>query len=415
MANRIPNPDLDNFRRELEEDILRFDETKVKKELTSSSHHKHRTSGTHYGHTSVGSDSQNINSINSSHQSSASSHSHSLYQSGSSHHKKQADRRKHRRKLKAICIILSVIILLTTAGYGFMQWELSRINRNNQNDVVQEEIDKALDTEDKYGVGSSDVELISDPNITNILLIGQDREEGQKAEMRSDAMIICSINSKSKEITLCSLMRDMYVPVPGYGYGMINHTYMIGGFDLLKSTIEENFAIPIDGYVEVDFNRFMNLIDLLGGVDVSITAEEATYINKRYGSWNLTSGVNRLTAEQALYYCRIRQNIGGDWGRTDRQRKVIMSSFNQLKSSGAKSMVRFAHEAMPSLTTNLTNTKLIKYAYALVAYSMSTNHSYRIPVEGTYTQEVKEETLHVLVPDLEKNAKAIQTELYSYK
>ena len=210
-------------------------------------------------------------------------------------------------------------------------------------------------------------------------------------------------------------MRDMYVPVPGYGYGMLNHTYMIGGYDLLSKTIEKNFGIPIDGYVEVDFDRFMNLIDIMDGVNVSVTKEEAQYINKRYRGWNLVEGNNRLNAEQALYYCRIRENIGGDWGRTDRQRKVIMSAFNQLKSSGAKTMVSFAHEAMPSLTTNLTNTKLIKYAYALVSYSMDTNHSYRIPKEGTYTQEVREETLHVLIPDIKANAKEIQAYLYGKK
>ena len=251
-------------------------------------------------------------------------------------------------------------------------------------------------------------------NITNILLVGQDREKGDKAEMRSDAMIICSINSKTKEITLCSLMRDMYVPVPDLGYGMLNHTYMIGGFDLLEKTIESNFGIPIDGNIEVDFQRFMQLIDIMGGVNVNITAEEAAYINKRYSSWNLKAGENRLTAEQALYYCRIRENIGGDWGRTDRQRKVIMSAFNQLKSSGAKTLLNFAHDAMPALTTNLTNTKIIKYAYALASYSMDSSHSYRIPEEGTYTQEVREETLHVLIPDLKKNSKLIKEHLYKY-
>ena len=304
-------------------------------------------------------------------------------------------------------------MILGASGYGILQWELNRIGRNNTSDeVTAEEVKNTIDTEDIYGLGKSNADLVYDPNITNILLIGQDRKEGQKAEMRSDAMIICSINSKTKEITLCSLMRDMYVPIPGYGYGMLNHTYMIGGFELLNRTIEKNFGIPIDGNIEVDFNRFMNLIDIMDGVNVDVTNEEAQYINKRKPGWNLAEGTNKLNSEQALYYCRIRQNIGGDWGRTDRQRKVIMSAFNQLKLSGAKTMVSFAHAAMPSLTTNLTNTKLIKYAYAIVSYSMDSNHSYRIPKEGTYTQEVREESLHVLIPDTRINAKEIKQYLY---
>ena len=91
-----------------------------------------------------------------------------------------------------------------------------------------------------------------------------------------------------------------------------------------------------------------------------------------------------------------------------------MAAFDQLKTAGPKSILNFAHAAMPSLTTNLSNTKIIKYAYALPSYSMDSNHSYRIPKEGTYTQEVREETLHVLVPDIKRNAKELQKLIYSY-
>lgn len=411
MANKIPKTDLEDFRRELEEDIRNFNREAAVKEVkqassqsssrhSSSSHHSH--SGSSSGHS--GSSTRPSSRHSSSH------HSSSSHRSSHSHHKQ-----KHGKKpVKIICAILAIVLLLGAGGYGFLQWELNRINRSSTDEVTTKEVNDHIDTEDLYGMGSSDAEMISDPNITNILLVGQDREKGDKAEMRSDAMIICSINSKTKEITLCSLMRDMYVPVPDLGYGMLNHTYMIGGFDLLEKTIESNFGIPIDGNIEVDFQRFMQLIDIMGGVNVNITAEEAAYMNKRYSSWNLKAGENRLTAEQALYYCRIRENIGGDWGRTDRQRKVIMSAFNQLKSSGAKTLLNFAHDAMPALTTNLTNTKIIKYAYALASYSMDSSHSYRIPEEGTYTQEVREETLHVLIPDLKKNSKLIKEHLYKY-
>ena len=394
---------MESFRKELEEDLKRFEEESAEtSSQTSSTHH---SSSQHSEHSSRSS---------SSHRSSSSQHRstshHSSSRNHSSHHRKK---KKKNKGLRILCTVLAVIILLAAAAYGFMHWELSRINRNEADDVTTEEVNNTLDKNDEYGVGTSNAKLMSDPNITNILLIGQDRKEGQKAEMRSDAMIICSINAKTKEITLCSLMRDMYVPVPGYGYGMLNHTYMIGGFDLLNETIEKNFGIPIDGDIEVDFERFMELVDILGGVNVNVTEEEAKYINARKSGWNLKTGENLLNSEQALYYCRIRQNIGGDWGRTDRQRKVIMSAFNQLKSSGAGTMLNFAHEAMPVLTTNVSNTKIIKYAYALASYRMSVNKSYRIPVEGTYTQEVREETLHVLIPDLNKNAKAIQKYLYT--
>ena len=408
MANKTPNNDLESFRKELEDDILAFNQEEASREAKkTSAHYNAKSSHAHSNHSSRSTVQEQKHHHSSSH---SSSH-HSGGAGKKSHHRK---RKKKNKGIRVFLIILSVIILLGCAGYGFLQWELGRINRSQHDEITNEEVNDHIDTEDLFGLGTSDAEMIHDPNITNILLIGQDRERDQKAEMRSDAMIICSVNSKTKEITLCSLMRDMYVPVPGYGYGMLNHTYMIGGFDLLRKTIEETFGIPIDGYVEVDFDPFMNLIDIMDGVNVDVTKEEAQYINVRKSGWNLKEGANRLSAEQALYYCRIRENIGGDWGRTDRQRKVIMSAFNQLKSSGARTMVSFAHSAMPSLTTNLTNTKLVKYAYALASYSMNAAHSYRIPEETTYTQEVREDTLHVLIPDLKKNSKLIKEHLYKY-
>lgn len=395
MSNH-KNSSLEDFRRELEEDIANH---------TAKVEQTPRQSSTK---TNPPSKERNVP-----HHSQSTHHS-SSYSSAS--HKSHSSKRRNKKKktpLKVVSFILVALLIIGAAGYGFVQWELNRISRHTTNEVTQEEVKGHLDAEDKYGVGSSDTVIINDPNITNILLIGQDRKKDQKAEMRSDAMIVCSMNSKTKEIRLCSLMRDMYVPVPGYGYGMLNHTYMIGGYDLLKETIESNFGIPIDGYLEVDFTRFMELIDLLGGVNVNITLEEANHLNNKYNKgWHLTEGNNLLNSEQALYYCRIRQNIGGDWGRTDRQRKVIMSAFNQLKSSGPSAMLSFTHAALPLLTTSLTNTKIIKYAYAIASYKMNAEKSYRLPVEGTYTQEVKEDTLHVLVPDLKKNSAAIKNYLY---
>ena len=122
-----------------------------------------------------------------------------------------------------------------------------------------------------------------------------------------------------------------------------------------------------------------------------------------------------MNSKQVLLYCRMRKNVGGDWGRTDRQRKVIMACFNKLKSSGPKAILSFAHQAMPLLTTNMTNTSIIKLAYAASSYTMNSEQSHRIPYEGSYTQEVKEETLHVLVPDIDKNKNAVQNYIYKNK
>lgn len=407
---------LEQFRKELEEDLKNFDSRAPKENIESPK--KNYSGSADHSHSSHHSPSKPRTYRNSNN-------------SGYSHTKKGSHGSSHssRRKKKwprVLCWLLAILLLIGAAGYGFVHWELSRIQRNTSDEVTDAEVKDNVDTTDEFGLGKADADPINDPNVTNILLIGQDRREGDKAEMRSDAMIICSINSKTKDVVLTSLMRDMYLPIPGYGYGMLNSTYLIGGFQLLNETIEKNFGIPIHGNLEVDFSRFIELMDIVGPIELDLSAEEAQYINNmqgtnwakesgsQYAGGGLTTGKNYLNSKQVLLYCRMRKNVGGDWGRTDRQRKVIMSCFNKLKSSGAKSILSFAHQAMPLLTTNMSNTSIIKLAYAAASYSMDTKQSYRLPYEGSYTQEVKEETLHVLVPNIADNRKAIHRYIYEY-
>lgn len=406
---------LDDFRKELEEDLRQFDEAhpeqkprKVERKAINAAH-SHHSSSTH--RTSSSSSSRR-----------SSSHSQSSH-----HSSKKTHHKKKKKWPKVLCVVLAIVLLLAAGSYGFLQWELGRIQRNTKNEITEDEIKNEIDTHDEFGLGTANADLIDDPNITNILLIGQDRRTGDKAEMRSDAMIVCSINSKTNSIVLTSLMRDMYLPIPGYGYGMLNSTYLIGGFDLLNETIEKNFGIPIHGNLEVDFARFIELMDIVGPITLDLSDQEATFLNNMQGSsWakqsgsqyaggGLVAGQNTMNSKQVLLYCRMRKNVGGDWGRTDRQRKVIMACFNKLKSSGPKAILSFAHQAMPLLTTNMTNTSIIKLAYAASSYMMNSEQSHRIPYEGSYTQEVKEETLHVLVPDIDKNKNAVQNYIYKNK
>ena len=322
------------------------------------------------------------------------------------------ERKPGKRWIRVAGLILALAMVLGLGGYGFVVSKLNKITRTDgMEDTV--DIDDEFDRENEYGIDDFRPELITSEDVTNILLIGQDRRKGDAARMRSDSMIVCSINKKKKEITLTSLMRDMYLPIPDKGYGMINATYLSGGFDLLNQTIQENFGIRIDGNVEVDFDRFVGLMSLIGPVDLELSQAEADHLNQ--AGYNLQAGINTLDSEQVLAYCRMRKDIGGDWGRTDRQRKVVSRIYQELKTSGLPTIYRFIDEALPLFRTDLTNRKMIQLAYAMVSGRMGIRHSYRLPAEGTYTQEIREETLHVLVPDLRKNSRLIQNYIYGYR
>ena len=338
-----------------------------------------------------------------------------------------------RKWQRAVAIAFGVVLLLVLTGTMSFQHFMNRINHIDPDEIPelskegyedllklsQEELEALrdsapdaesliIDKKDRYGVGSIDITPMQRDDVLNILLIGQDRRKGDKGQMRSDSMILVTINKTTKEMKLTSLMRDMYVPVPGYGYGMINAALLNGGMKLLNATIEQNFGVHIDGDIQIDFYRFIKLMDLVGPIILDLNTDEVQFFKNKYG-WTFVKGRNELTSEQVLAYARTRSVGRSDWERTDRQRKVIMAIYNKLKKSDIPSLIQFAYNAMPLITTNIPkNTELINIVYTILSNRMPITESNRIPVDGTYTQQIKENSLHVLVPELRPNARALQ-------
>lgn len=224
-------------------------------------------------------------------------------------------------------------------------------------------------------------------HLVNILLIGQDRRPGQ-GRQRSDSMILVSINKSNSTITLTSFMRDQYVQIPGYSPNKLNAAYAIGGMKLLSQTLELNFGVRVDGMVEVDFGGFENIITLLGGVKVTLTKEEAEYLNGLYNANFLASpvvvGENRLDAEQALVYARLRE-IDTDYHRANRQRKVIMGLIEAYKDLPVDQMLSLLDEILPLVTTDMSNAKIFHYAMGCFPMLATAKiQTLRIPLDGTF-------------------------------
>ena len=112
----------------------------------------------------------------------------------------------------------------------------------------------AVSTAFAYTVKAENTDAEADAsNIKSILLIGQDKREGESRQ-RSDSMILATLDKDQGTVSLTSFMRDLYVAIPGYSTTRINAAYAYGGMDLLDQTLEENFGVKIDGNVEVDFS-----------------------------------------------------------------------------------------------------------------------------------------------------------------
>ncbi len=238
--------------------------------------------------------------------------------------------------------------------------------------------------------------------IVNILLVGQDHLEGE-GRTRSDSMILCTFNKRTRELILTSFLRDLYVDIPGHGGDRINAAYAYGGMELLQKTLENNFSLRIDGIMEVDFSRFSQIVDCLGGVDLELRSDEAALISQETGT-TLEEGLQHLNGAQALSYARIRRlDSDGDFSRTSRQRRVMSALLESYRDASPAKLLGLMKELLPMVSTDLGVGEIMGYALELMPMlSGVTLRQQHIPATGTYTDQTID-GMAVLVPDLEAN------------
>ena len=339
--------------------------------------------------------------------------------------------------LQVLCVLLALVLVALLSATIWLESFLGQINREHGmgETLSQEELNAILNetdpfdpgftgeeiSEDEITVPSQPADLIEkDEAVLNILLVGQDRREGQ-GRQRSDAMILCTINRDTKTMTMTSFMRDMYVKIPGFYNQRINVAYAVGGYKALSDTLKYNFGIQTDHFVEIDFSGFEKAIDLVGGVDIELTKAEADFLNskgnwgtgeKYDGSWNLKEGVNHMTGEQALAYSRTRYvsttEESGDFGRTSRQRVVLGKLIEKAKTLSLTELYNLVNGMIPLITTDMTNQEIMSYVmdYVPVLPDMQIANQ-RIPADGTYSHK-KVNGMAVILPNLEKNRQIME-------
>lgn len=233
-------------------------------------------------------------------------------------------------------------------------------------------------------------------DVFRVLLIGVDSKENN-INGRSDVMILFDINPKTKKIVMTSLLRDIYVDIPGYKSNRLNAAYALGGAKLLVQTISQNFGIEVDKYVIINYWLVRDVVDALGGVDVNITKEELDQINHNlneqnrllnnpYGTDHLPAtsiGKVHLNGNQALAYARIRK-ADSDFGRTNRQRNVVSAGIEKVKGLGFLEINNMLNQFLPRVTTNLTEKDVLSLMVMAVKRKNYSIESMAIPVSGTW-------------------------------
>lgn len=254
-----------------------------------------------------------------------------------------------------------------------------------------------------------------DKDIRNILLIGTDSRDGEIG--RADTIMILSFSKHNKTYTISSILRDSYVSIPGHATNKLNAAYAYGGPTLLMDTIVNNYGIPLDDYICINFKAFVNITDALGGLKLEVSDREAEEINVILQSevnaimgddplddFLPSGGTFILNGKQALAYARIRHIGNADFERTERQRTVLDSIITSMKVKAPTAITKMMKNALPELSTNMTTKDLyllsLKVPVDLVLYDMQ---MLRLPADGTFTDQTSPDGQMVLAVNFDVN------------
>ncbi len=293
--------------------------------------------------------------------------------------------KKKKKKVLIIFLPFFIIFLVMVIGVaGFVGYKFSLINIDEESTTINPNQEFIEAEDDSFDFGEiddatgrdfkeilknwaiNDGEKMKNKDILNILLIGSDassKEPGRSnvtEKGNTDVMMIVSINPLKQTIKLVSIMRDSYTYMDKFDrYAKLNAACANGGAGYLVETIENNFKIKIDGYVMVDFDSFVHVIDVLGGVRVDVPAYVAEYIGKGCPSGNQVL----LNGEQALHFSRVRYtDANGDISRVARQRQVITALIERCKGATLSEINAVADVILANVRTNISRKTIFTYA-----------------------------------------------------
>lgn len=324
---------------------------------------------------------------------------------------------KKGRALRIISLILAIVMLFAGGGLVYYYSVLNSMtfedftnqgNKPSSQDATLPNGDASLSSGSQLTL--SDGQLLQDSKVLNVMLFGEDNNQGEEFG-RTDTMIMMSIDNRHKKLKLTSFQRDSYVYIPGYGYNKINASYTFGGPKLTIETIQANFGIKIDRYAVVNFESFINIINTLGGIDMEVTQDEIEYINYQMykndqaDEWSTIkdpAGIVHLNGQEALWYARNRGLIkgeddneiglpGDDWDRTSRQRKLLEKLFSDFKDADLGQIISIVSSIGPMITTNLKKNEITALVTNSLTYLKYDVEQYYVPTEGLWAYNSPED------------------------
>lgn len=302
----------------------------------------------------------------------------------------QKQKKKKKKRTWKVVVLVLLLFIAATLGYAYYQYKQGEKQSLQKVEKKSQVVYNFEGKKDSYGN-------------TNILLLGSDARG--KENSRSDTIMIASYNETNRTFKLASIMRDIYVRIPGHGKHKINSAFAYGGPELLRETIKENFDVDLQYYAIVDFQGFVQVIDeaFPNGVEVNVEKEMSAYIDVK-----LEPGLQKLNGQQLLGYVRFRHDAIGDFGRVQRQQKVVKLLGEQLSElQTIPKLPKLVGVVSPYINTNMDTTDILFMAKDYLTKKQGNVSTIRIPVENSFTEPRISGEGDVLAIDLEKNKQAL--------
>lgn len=265
-----------------------------------------------------------------------------------------------------------------------------------------------------------------DKDVSNIAVFGLDGRNDVEGD-RSDTIMLVTVNYKTGNVKVTSLMRDLMVKIPetrenNVSYEKVNAAYDYGGPELAVQTLNENLDLNISDYVSIDFKCLVDVVDALGGVEINIPNESVLHWTNQYimddndkvgksDPFLTQTGVQTVTGIQALSFCRERYS-DNDYMRTKRQREVFEQIAQKLFNSDIFTDLNLLGRVYPYVQTSLPLKDMTGYAKTLMSLDNKTFDGYRVPLDD-YSYGDMIDGVWYLVPDtLADNAIVLHKILY---
>lgn len=266
-----------------------------------------------------------------------------------------------------------------------------------------------MDRGDKSLLRAKPVQISSDP--VSILLLGIEGYTDDYDKGRSDTIIVATFNPDTQSMQMISIPRDTRVSIPRRETKTkINHAYSLGGRDRTIETVEQFLDIPIDYFVSVNFNGFVNIVDILDGVRVDVPFDFYD-INKDWETFYFKEGEMELDGEAALVYARMRKkDPRGDFGRNERQQQIVKGVIDKLSTPNTLLKIDdIAGEIGENVETNLRISEALAFRQKYSNFNSTDINSLTLTGTDKYINDI-----YYFEPDddsLEEIQKALKTHL----